>query len=97
MFDRKFVKKYGCNYLKTKLYLMSNIKEIKAYALLYFDEVSGFYRCSLRSREYNVNKIATQFSGGGHIYASGCKIDNKNEFKILKDKIISLINDKNES
>lgn len=97
MFDRRFVKKYGCNYLKTKLYLMSNIKEIKVYALLYFDEVSGFYRCSLRSREYNVNQIATQFSGGGHIYASGCKIDNKNEFKLLKEKIINLINVENES
>ncbi|MDE5617633.1 MAG: bifunctional oligoribonuclease/PAP phosphatase NrnA [Ureaplasma sp.] len=97
MFSNRFTKKYGSNYLKTKLYLMSNIKEIKVYALLYFDEISGFYRCSLRSREYDINKIAIQFSGGGHIYASGCKINDKNEFKILKEKIINLISSKNES
>ncbi len=38
------------------------------------------YKCSLRSKKTNVNVVANNFGGGGHINASGCKIQgNINE------------------
>lgn len=44
---------------------------------VFIREVSqGFFKVSLRSKdEVNVNKIAAHFGGGGHIKASGCRIE----------------------
>ena len=32
------------------------------------------YKVSLRSREADVNAVASQFGGGGHVLASGCML-----------------------
>ena len=34
----------------------------------------GQYKASLRSKRINVNAVASEFGGGGHILASGCML-----------------------
>ena len=34
----------------------------------------GQYKASLRSKRVNVNAVASEFGGGGHILASGCML-----------------------
>ncbi len=57
------------------------LKYIDGYvAIAYFNEIGeNRFRVSLRSNEINVNKIAVEFGGGGHIKASGCEIDGNLE------------------
>ncbi len=48
-----------------------------------------FYSVALRSNIYaNVQEIATQFGGGGHKMASGCRFDG--DYKTNLDKLINL-------
>jgi len=44
-------------------------------AIVYFrEEEPGRYKLSLRSTKLDVNRIAVNYGGGGHIKASGCTI-----------------------
>jgi phosphoesterase RecJ-like protein len=45
---------------------------------------SGQYKISLRSKKVNVNAIAAQFGGGGHVLASGCLICGEYEEVVEK-------------
>lgn len=91
IFNKRQVNKYGANLLKSKLFLMSGLKEIKIYCLIYYDLTLKIYKGSLRSRDYNVNLIAKKFNGGGHKYASGFKLNNKSEIKLLETEIKQLL------
>lgn len=90
-FNKNLTNKYGMNNLKNKLFLMAGLKEVKIYFVVYFDSVANFYKGSLRSREYNVNLVAKKFNGGGHMYASGFKLNEKSELKKLKKEIEKLL------
>ena len=59
------------------------IEEIIVWAIFTYDKEQEIYRVSIRSRGPIINGIASQFNGGGHIYASGARIK--------KDKIKELI------
>ncbi|MBR2833320.1 MAG: bifunctional oligoribonuclease/PAP phosphatase NrnA [Bacilli bacterium] len=59
------------------------IEEIIVWASFTYDKEQEIYRVSIRSRGPIINGIASQFNGGGHIYASGARIK--------KDKIKELI------
>lgn len=54
----------------------SNIKGVNIWCSITEDTSEPCFRISLRSRHYDVSKIATQFEGGGHISASGAKINS---------------------
>lgn len=59
-------------------------------AIAYFNEIAeNKFRVSLRSNQLNVNKIAVEFGGGGHIKASGCEIEGDLDYiqKIILEKI----------
>ena len=43
------------------------------------------YKISFRSKETNVNAVASRFGGGGHVLASGCQISG--EYEEVIDKI----------
>ena len=47
----------------------------------------GTVRVEIRStREYNINPLAVMFNGGGHHQASGCKLDNIEDYiKVVKE------------
>lgn len=46
----------------------------------------NYYKCSIRSKNEIINDIAQKYNGGGHMYASGCKIVETNEmFALISD------------
>lgn len=87
IFNKRVSKKINTNEVKNKMYLLSGLKEIYIYGIIYYDATTNVYKASLRSRDYNVNLIAKKFSGGGHKYASGLKLDNKKEILALQKEI----------
>ncbi|WP_027334246.1 DHH family phosphoesterase [Mycoplasma elephantis] len=64
--------------------LLSNIED--NYIWLFFIEIDkNTYRVRLRSNGPKINKIAMQFNGGGHAYASGATIYKKSDIKKIID------------
>ncbi len=59
-------------------------------AIFLYQLDDGVYKISLRSREkVDVSRIAAEYDGGGHIRASGCKINEKPE--VIIDSLLALI------
>ncbi len=62
------------------------IKELVCWCFITFDERNDIYKVNIRSRGPVINEIASKYNGGGHKYASGCRIKNKSDIaKLLKD------------
>ena len=55
------------------------IDEIIAWGTFTFDKNRNVIRGSLRSRGPIVNEVASHYNGGGHIYASGCRLTDFDE------------------
>lgn len=55
---------------------LTYIKEMYAWAVFAYDKVNDNIRGSIRSRGPIINEIASRYNGGGHIYASGVRVDN---------------------
>lgn len=55
------------------------IDEILAWAVFSEDKNNGNIRGSIRSRGPIINEVATHFGGGGHIYASGVRLNSFND------------------
>ncbi|SHI89019.1 DHH family phosphoesterase [Parasporobacterium paucivorans] len=54
-------------------------------ALFVYELEDGTFKASLRSSEYlDVNKVAQQFGGGGHVRAAGCSLKGPADFAIRK-------------
>lgn len=59
-------------------------------AVAFKEQEDGGYRVSLRSKNYvDVASVALKFDGGGHIRASGCRLDG--DFIQVKQKMLSAI------
>ncbi len=62
------------------------IKELICWCFVTYDERNDVYKVNIRSRGPIINEIATRFNGGGHKYASGCRIKNKGDIqKLIKE------------
>lgn len=53
----------------------------------FFVEEDGRVFTELRSKSHNVQKVATAFGGGGHLKASGCRLNSVNEIAKLIDDL----------
>lgn len=51
-----------------------NIDDMEMSVVVYEKEES-ISKCSIRSKSIPINEVAKKFNGGGHLLASGCKID----------------------
>lgn len=58
--------------------IMAGIEEVKIWAN-FSEDVSGDIYVEIRSRDKNINQVATMFNGGGHLQASGCTVHNFEE------------------
>ncbi len=67
-------------------HLIGDIEGIDVWVL--FTQYPNFVRVEFRSNVFAVDKIASHFGGGGHEWASGCKIDSMNEVS----KVIEYLN-----
>lgn len=65
------------------------INELLCWAFASFDEKNEIYKVNIRSRGPIINKVASKYNGGGHIFASGARIKNESDvdklFKELDD------------
>ena len=61
---------------------IANIKGSPAW-VFFSESDSGMVRVELRSKSINVQQCAAKFNGGGHLHASGCKLDNLEDHKYV--------------
>lgn len=55
---------------------LADIEDIHVWAAITYDKEKNQYRVSMRSRHVPVQPVAIQFGGGGHLYASGARLDS---------------------
>lgn len=67
---------------------LTYIEDMYAWAVFAIDKANNNIRGSIRSRGPIINEIASKYNGGGHIYASGVRVDTF-------DTVDLLINDLN--
>ena len=76
---------------KENVNLFANIKGIKIWCSITEDVTEPCYRISLRSRDYVINGVASEFKGGGHAQASGCQIKDLSELDTFINRLDELI------
>lgn len=59
------------------------IKEFIVWCFVTYDEKLDLYKANIRSRGPGINMIASKYHGGGHKFASGARLQNKEEIKSL--------------
>ena len=65
---------------------LNYIEDMYAWVILAYDKANDNIRGSIRSRGPIVNDIASNYNGGGHIYASGVRIPELREVdSLIKD------------
>jgi len=63
------------------------INELLVWIFVSYDEKNDIYKINLRSRGPIINVIASKYNGGGHKFASGCRIKNREEIELLKSEL----------
>ena len=80
-----------CERGKENVNLFSNIKGIKIWCSITEDVTEPCFRISIRTRDYVINGVASEFKGGGHAQASGCQIKDLTELSKFIDRLDELI------
>lgn len=71
---------------KDNINLFSHIEGINAWISCTEDKSEDKWRISLRSADKPINGVAAKYGGGGHAFASGCKVkDLKTFMKLIED------------
>ncbi len=87
-FSSETLKKYGVD-SSTPSNMVNQfyfIKELICWCFITYDERNDVYKVNIRSRGPIINNIAAKYNGGGHKYASGCRLKNKSDIsKLLKE------------
>lgn len=81
--------KIDYNYASTMVNCLSSMKGYPVWAS-FAESDSGEVRVELRSKKYNVQQVALQFGGGGHLNASGCKLMDINDYSKVVDVLNTL-------
>lgn len=74
--------------------LLSSIDDHHIWAM-FLQQEDGLIRVELRSSNRNVQEVALKFNGGGHLLASGCKLDSFDKVKKVLEELnkASIINE----
>lgn len=59
------------------------LEEAMVWVTMTEDKTNNYIRVSLRSRGPIINEVASRYNGGGHIYASGCRLKTFEEAEFL--------------
>lgn len=90
-------KRFGIRSPMTMVHALNNIDGVKIWTAIYFDDQSQKWKGSIRSYDIPINHFAAMFNGGGHKFASGFSLDNKQDFykliKVLDDYLKTIDND----
>ncbi len=79
----------------TRVNMIGNIKGVDAW--IFFVQYPDFIRVEFRSLGTPVNEVAIQFDGGGHIRASGCKIQKMSETDAIIKATIEAVKQHNKN
>ena len=71
-------------------------EEMLVWVICAYDKNIENIRASIRSRGPVINDIAAHFNGGGHIYASGARLNNLDEVSLLIKELDKVCEDYNE-
>jgi len=80
-----------CEQGKENVNFFSNYEGINIWCSITYDKTEPCYRISIRSRNYVINGVATEFGGGGHAQASGARIDDLSQLPKFIEALDSLI------
>lgn len=80
-------KKFNITPQLSMVHLLSDIKGVKIWASLYYDEITKKWKGSIRSKDIQINHIATKFHGGGHKFAAGFTLKREEDFKLVIKEI----------
>ena len=62
------------------------IKELYCWAFSSYDEKNKIHKINIRSRGPIINTVASKYNGGGHMYASGARIEKESDVdKLFND------------
>ncbi len=75
---------------KQGISLFRDVDGIKAIVCVTEDVVKNEYRISLRSSSKPVNKVASMFNGGGHLFAAGARIKSLDDLPSLISEVDKL-------
>lgn len=78
------------DYAASMVNCMSGMKEDPIWAM-FTEAADGVVRVELRSRKYNVQQVAVQFQGGGHLFASGCRLARIEDYPDVVEALKKLI------
>lgn len=80
--------RYGIEDAKGFIYVIQNIDSYPIWLAARWNEETGLYKVSLRSKKMPIFEIAKKYNGGGHLLASGCVVKDENEFnKLINDLV----------
>ena len=86
--DDKTIQKYGgdTGLPGNVIGSFNNINEILAWVIFTEDKKQGIIKVNARSRGPVINEVLENYGGGGHPFASGARLTNKEDVeKIIKD------------
>ncbi|MEF9984804.1 MAG: bifunctional oligoribonuclease/PAP phosphatase NrnA [Malacoplasma sp.] len=86
-------KRFNITPQMSMVHLLSDIKGVKIWASLYYDEISKNWKGSIRSKDIQINHIASKFSGGGHKFAAGFTLKRESDFKLVLKEIKKYLNE----
>ena len=66
---------------------LTYIDGMYAWAIFAYDKVNNNIRGSIRSRGPIINEVASNYNGGGHIYASGVRVKDFETIELLIDDL----------
>lgn len=81
----------SCDRGKENVNLFSNLEGVNIWCSITEDVTEPCFRISIRSRNYTINGVATQFKGGGHAQAAGAQIKNLSELPQFIEALENLI------
>ncbi len=79
VFDKKTIADLNIDY-NTAASLVNSISGTAPIWVFFAESEEGEVRVEFRSKGYDVQKIALQFGGGGHLQASGCRLSKLEQY-----------------
>lgn len=85
----EILKKYGVDPATPSNMIndFSNIKDVYVWTFVTYDEKNEIYKVNIRSKGPVINETAALYGGGGHKFASGVRISNKDDIQPLLDSL----------
>lgn len=84
-------KKFNIYPQLSMVHLLSDIKDVYIWTTVYFDEQTLSWKGSMRSRDIQINHIASEFNGGGHKFAAGYTLENEKDFYKVVERLQSYL------